>query len=121
MLDHVLKDNDVSTKLNLNKILKSNLGYKKSNLIRTFPNYLDHLRKDVFTMIKQLGPLTLFVIFTTSVNNLLIFVKTLKELYDQYIGEKLGIKKDDSLSIRELVRNDLVTCAHYEHIMNINS
>ncbi len=52
---------------------------------------------------------------------MVIFVKTLKELYDQYMGEKLGIKKDDSLSIRELIRNDLVTCAQYEHIMNTNS
>ncbi len=48
-----------------------------------------------------------------------IFIKALKEVYDQYIGENLGIKKDDSLSIKELVRNDHVTCArYYEHKMN---
>jgi hypothetical protein len=46
----------------------------------------------------------------------LVLIKTLKELYDQYIGENLGIKKDDLLSIKELVKNDLVICACYcEH------
>jgi hypothetical protein len=47
----------------------------------------------VFGMIKQLGPPTFFMTFTTCVNNWLIFIKTLKELYDQYIGENLGIKR----------------------------
>jgi hypothetical protein len=39
-------------------------------------------------MIRQLGPPTFFVTFTTSVNNWLIEKK-----YDQYIGKNLGIKK----------------------------
>ncbi len=43
-------------------------------------------------MIRQLGPPTFFVTFTTGVKNWLIFIKTLKELYDQYIGEKLEKK-----------------------------
>jgi hypothetical protein len=41
----------------------------------------------------------------------LVLIKTLKELYDQYIGENLEIKKDDLLSIKEFVKNDLVICA----------
>ncbi len=73
--------------------MKSNLGYKELSRIRTSPNYLDHLRINVFGMIKQLGPPTFFMTFTTCVNNWLIFIKTLKELYDQYIGENLGIKR----------------------------
>jgi hypothetical protein len=70
-------------------------------------------------MIRQLSPPTFFVTFATYVKNWLIPIKTLKKLYDQYIGENLGIKKDDSLSIRELVRIDPITCArYYEHKMN---
>ncbi len=52
-------------------------------------------------MIRQLGPPIFFVTFTIGVNNRVI--KTLKELYDQYIGENLRIKKDDSFNIKELV------------------
>jgi hypothetical protein len=36
-------------------------------------------------MIKQLGPLTYFVTFTTNVNNWPIFSNTLKELYEMLI------------------------------------
>jgi hypothetical protein len=50
--------------------------------IRTSLDYLNHLCIDVFAMIKQLGPPKNFVTFTTSVNNWLILIKTLKELYD---------------------------------------
>jgi hypothetical protein len=70
-------------------------------------------------MIMQLGPPSFFMTFTIGVNNWSIFIKTLKDLYEQYIGENLKIKKDDSLSIVKLVKNDHVTCAcYYEHRMN---
>ncbi len=60
--------------------------------IKTSPNYLDYLCKNVFAMMKQLGPLKFFVTFITSVNY--------------------------ALSIRE-VRNDHVTCTCCcEHKMN---
>ncbi len=72
----------------------------------------------MFVIVRQLGPPTFFMIFTTCVNNWSILIKTLKELYDQYIGENLGIKKDDLLSIKEFVKNDLVICAcYFEHRM----
>ncbi len=46
----------------------------------------------------------------------MILIKTLKELYDQYISENLGIKKDDSWSVKELVRNDpIIYARYYEH------
>jgi hypothetical protein len=69
LLDHVLKANHVSTNVNLDKILKSNLGHKELSRIKTSPYYLDHLCKDVFAMFKQLGPSTFFMTFTTCVNN----------------------------------------------------
>jgi hypothetical protein len=69
LLDHVLKVNDVSINVNLDKILKSCLGYKELSRIRTFLDYLDRLCKDVFAMIKQLGPPTFFMTFTIGVTN----------------------------------------------------
>ncbi len=91
--------------------MKSDLEYKELSCIKTSSDYLDRLHKDVFAMIRQLGPPTFFVTFTIGVNNWSIFIKTLKDLYDQYIGENLKIKKDNSLSIKELIKNDLVSCA----------
>jgi hypothetical protein len=83
--------------------LKSDFKYKKLSCIKTSSDYLDCLHKNVFAMIRQLGPPIFFMTFTIGVKNWLILIKTLKELYDQYIGENLRIKKDDSFSIKELV------------------
>jgi hypothetical protein len=51
----IFTTNDVSKTIKLDKLLKSNLGYKKKGHIRTSPYYLDSFRKDVFAMIIQLG------------------------------------------------------------------
>jgi hypothetical protein len=82
--------NDVSNNVNLDKILKLDLGYKKLGRIKTSPDYLDHINKDVFAMIRQLGPPTFFVSFTIGVNNLPILIITFKELYDDYICKNVG-------------------------------
>ncbi len=59
------------------------------------------------------------MMFIIGVNNWPILVKTLKELFDQCISANVKMKKIDSLSIMELVRNDHVTCArYYEHKIN---
>ncbi len=68
-------------------------------------------------MIKQLGPPQFFVTFTC-VNNWSILVKTLKELHIEHV-QNLNIKNKNLPNIKNLVKNDLVTCMHYyEHKMN---
>ncbi len=57
-MNHVLIANDVSNNVSLKKTLKLDLGYKELGHIRTSLDYLDHIHKDVFAMIKQLEPLT---------------------------------------------------------------
>jgi hypothetical protein len=52
----IFTDSDVSKNVNLEKILKYVLCYKKLGHIRTSSNYLNWLWKDVFTMIGQLEP-----------------------------------------------------------------
>jgi len=49
--------------VNLDKILKLDLSYKKLGGIKTSLDYLDHIHKDVFAMIRQLGPPTFFMTF----------------------------------------------------------
>jgi hypothetical protein len=65
----IFKTNHVSKYVNLNKILKSDLGYKELSHMKTSLDYLDWLQKDVFAMNEQFGPPTFFVTFTTCVNN----------------------------------------------------
>jgi hypothetical protein len=69
-------------------------------------------------MIKQLGLPSFFVTFTTGVNNWSILVKTLKDLHIEHV-QNLNIKNKNLPNIKNLVKNDLVTCMHYyEHKMN---
>jgi hypothetical protein len=69
-------------------------------------------------MIRQLGPLTFFVTFTTSVNNWPILSNMLKELYEKHVTKNKTNNNVYILSIRE-VTNDHVTCTCCcEHIMN---
>jgi hypothetical protein len=49
--NHILTANDVSTNVNLNKILKFDLVYYELSCIRTFLDYLNQLQKDIFVMI----------------------------------------------------------------------
>ncbi len=113
MLDCVIIISDVLTNVNLDKILKSDLVFKKLNYIKSFLDYLDCLCKDMFMIIKQFGPSMFFGMFIIGVNNWPIFVKIVQELYHQHIDENLGIKKVD-YNIKELVRNYIVNCAYNE-------
>jgi hypothetical protein len=69
-------------------------------------------------MIKQLGPPSFFVTFTTCLNNWSILVKTLKDLHIEHV-QIFNIKNKNLANIKDLVKIDLVTCMHYyEHKMN---
>jgi hypothetical protein len=104
----------VSNKKNLENLLKSDIGYRELTRIRTSPDYLDRLRKNVFAMIRQLGPPTFFVTFTTGVNNWPELVQTLEDLYLCHNHNDVKISKDvERPKISELVRMDPVTCARY--------
>jgi hypothetical protein len=70
----------VSNNVNLDKLLKVNLRYKELGHIRTFPKHLYCLHKDVFAMIRQLGPPTFFVAFTMGINNWPTLIETLKRI-----------------------------------------
>jgi hypothetical protein len=66
-------------------------------------------------MIKQLGPPTFFVTFTTHVNNGPILVKTLKDLHIQHV-QNLNIENEDLPNKKILLKMTLsLVCA----IMNI--
>ena len=57
---------DVKYKVNLEKIMKSDIGYIDLKNIHTSPNYLQQNKKTIFAMIRQLGPPTFFITFTSA-------------------------------------------------------
>jgi hypothetical protein len=95
----------------LENILKSDMGYRELIKIRTSPDYLDRLRKNVFAMIRQLGPPAFFVTFTIGVNNWPELVQTLEELYAIHNQNNSKYKDVEKPKIADLVKMDPVTCA----------
>ena len=51
---------------NLDKILESDIGFRDLEKLRTSPDYIEGLRKNLFAMIRQLGPPTFFIILTSA-------------------------------------------------------
>jgi hypothetical protein len=88
LLGYVLTTSDVLNKVNLDKILKFDLGYKELGCIWTLPNYLDQLQKYVFAMIRQLKPPKFFVTFTIGINNWPTLIKILKQLYEKILTKR---------------------------------
>jgi hypothetical protein len=119
LLNCTLIAKDVSIDVNLDKILKSDLGIWELNCIRTSQNYLDHFRKDLFVMIKRFEPPIFFVTFIMSVNNWPILMTTFQNLHAQHFNENITTNNDSSLNNKSLVRNYHITCVwYYEHRMN---
>ena len=50
----------------LNRLIQHDEGYKFLNALRGSPPYFEKAKKDLFAMIRQLGPATLFCRFSSA-------------------------------------------------------
>ena len=71
---------DVKYKPNLEQLLKNDIGYIDFKNIRISPDYLQQIKKNTFAMIRQLGPPTFFVTFTSAEHRWTPLVNALSEL-----------------------------------------
>ncbi len=106
---HLIMKN-VIDKPNLHKILNSKLGCREIKSICTFLDYLHHLRKNVFVMICQLGPLTFVVTFTNAESKWVNLIEIFHELKDSHNISSTHIQHEDK-HIYELVKGNLITGA----------
>lgn len=106
---------DVKHKTNLEKILKSDIGYIDFKHIHISPYYLDQIKKNIFAMICQLGPPTFFFTFTSANYQWNHLATTLTKLY----GKRKKIKHIETIEKCDIdypMRKYLVTCASsYRH------
>jgi hypothetical protein len=105
----------VAEEPNLDKILQSHIDFRELEKLRTSPDYIEGLRKNLFSMIRQLGPPTFFVTLTSAER---LWTPLIEALYK--LNAKLLNLPDftnlDSTHIAELIRSDPVTFAlYYKH------
>ena len=60
--------------------MRSDIGYMDLKTIRTSPDYHQQIRKNIYAMIRQLGPPTFFISFSSAENHLHPLVNTLKQI-----------------------------------------
>jgi len=100
---------------NLDKILQSHIDFRDLERLCTSPNYIQGLRKNLFAMIKQLGPPTFFITLTNAERLWTPLLKTLYELNANAI--KLpDFSSLEGSRIAKLIRSDSLTCVlYYNH------
>jgi hypothetical protein len=103
---------DVKHKVNLEKNLKSDIGYIEFKNIRTSPKYLQQNKKYIFAMIQQLGPPTFFVTFTSAEHCWDPLVAAISDMHRNRKCKKETNTLENN-DIDYLIRKDPVTCTHY--------
>ena len=100
----------------LDRLIQHDEGYKFLNALRGSPPYFEKAKKDLFAMIRQLGPATLFCSFSSAETQWLHLLKILGQLVDekQYTDEQPeNFNWEDRC---RLIQSDLVTCAqHFDY------
>ena len=102
---------DVKTKNNLEKILRSPISYRTLKSIRTLPDYFENMKKDLFAMIRQLGPPTFFVTFTSAEHLWVPLCNALYQIENKNLKEPLDSSKEDTID--SLIRRHPVICSRY--------
>ena len=103
----------------LERLIHHDEGYKFLRALRGSPPYFEKAKKDLFAMIRQLGPATLFCSFSSAETKWVHLLKILGRLVDQrnYTDEEI-----ENLNWEEtcrLIQSDPVTCArHFDFQFN---
>ena len=94
-------------------------GYKFLRALRGSPPYFEKAKKDLFAMIRQLGPATLFCSFSSAETKWIHLLRILAQLVDKknYTDDELqSLNWEDTC---RLIQSDPVTCArHFDYQFN---
>jgi len=100
-------------------LIRYDEGFKFLRALRGSPPYFEKAKRDLFAMIRQLGPATLFCSFSSAETQWLYLLRILGQLVDhkQYTDTEL-----ENLNWEErcrLIQSDPVTCArHFDYQVN---
>ena len=84
----VLTTKDVQTNTNIDGLLHSRIGFQDFEALQTSPDYKNKLKKNIFAMIRQLGPPTLFSTFFAAERQWPNLITCLLKLHNQAKGKE---------------------------------
>ena len=100
----------------LETLIRHDEGFKFLRALRGSPPYFEKAKKDIFAMIRQLGPASLFCSFSSAETQWIHLLRILGQLVDhkKYTDDEL-----ENLNWEEkcrLIQTDIVTCArHFDY------
>ena len=103
----------------LERLVHLDEGYKFLRAFRGSPPYFERAKKDIFAMIRQLGPATLFCSFSSAETKWIHLLRILGKLVDdkEYSDSELENLNWEEKS--RLIQSDPVTCArHFDYQFN---
>ena len=100
----------------LERLVHLDTGYKFLRELRGSPPYFEKAKKDIFAMIRQLGPATLFCSFSSAETQWIHLLRILGKLVDD---KEYSYTELENLNWEEksrLIQSDPVTCArHFDY------
>ncbi|CAB3994302.1 Hypothetical predicted protein [Paramuricea clavata] len=103
----------------LERLIHHDEGYKFLRALRGSPPYFEKAKKDLFAMIRKLGPATLFCSFSSAETKWIHLLRILGKLVDNknYSDNELeNLKWEEKC---RLIQSDPVTCArHFDYQFN---
>ena len=103
----------------LERLVHLDEGYKFLRALRGSPPYFEKAKKDIFAMIRQLRPATLFCSFSSAETQWIHLLRILGKLVDdiEYSDTELENTKWEEKG--RLIQSDPVTCArHFDYQFN---
>ena len=103
----------------LERLIHHDEGYKFLRALRGSPPYFEKAKKDLFAMIQQLGPATLFRSFSSAETKCMHLLKILGKLVDHRDYTDEEFKNLNWEEKCRLIQSDPVTCArHFDFQFN---
>lgn len=104
---------DVLTEGSINNIVKHNEGYRVLRTLRGSPPYWEKTKKDIYSMIRQLGIPTWFCSFSAAETKWKVLLRVLGKLVKNKTYSDSEIDNMTWSEKNELIKSDPVTCARY--------
>lgn len=105
--------NDVLSEGSISNIVKHNEGYRVLRTLRGSPPYWEKTKKDIYSMIRQLGIPTWFCSFSAAETKWKVLLRVLGKLVNDKIYSDSDIDNLTWFQKNELIKSDPVTCARY--------
>ena len=103
----------------LEKLVHLDEGYKFSRALRGSAAYFEKAKRDIFAMIRQLGPATLFCSFSSAETQWMHLLRILGKLVDNRKYSDDDLENLNWETKCRLIQSDPVTCArHFDYQFN---